>query len=49
MDNEQLYKKALEAIKELFSDTSVNQEETVRQLEALKDEIDIMIESLEVE
>lgn len=48
MTNDELYKRALDAIKELFGDTSVSQEETACALRALIDEAEIMIESLEV-
>ena len=43
-----LYEAALDAIREVFSDTSVDQAETARDLSALKDEIDTMIDSLDV-
>ena len=42
-----LYEQALQAIRDLFGDTSVSQEETKRDLRALKDEIGSMIDSLE--
>ena len=45
MDNEQLYENALEAITELFSDTSVSQGKAVENLESLIQEIQTMIES----
>ena len=44
--NETLYKKAKEAIQELFGDTSVGADETKRQLKALLDEIDMYLEAL---
>lgn len=40
------YDIALEAIKEVFSDTSVPQEDTALNLSGLRDEIDIMLETL---
>ena len=40
------YNVALDAINELFSDTDVSQEDTKRSLEALKDEIEILIDTL---
>jgi len=46
MSHEDLYTKAYEAVRILFSDTSVSQEETARSLRALIDEILVMIESL---
>ncbi len=45
---ENLYDKALEAIKELFEDESATQEEAKANLEALIDEIHIMLEGLDV-
>ena len=45
--NQKLYKGALQAIRELFGDTSVSQEEAIQNLQSLIDEINIMIESLE--
>lgn len=47
MNNKDLYEKALQAIKSLFNDTSVSQEEAAQNLESLKWEIDIMLESLD--
>lgn len=44
--NEELYEKALEAITELFSDTSVSQSECKRNLQELISEIKTMIGSL---
>jgi hypothetical protein len=46
MSNEQLYKNALEAINKLFADTSISKEAAIENLEGLKDEIDVMIDSL---
>jgi hypothetical protein len=45
--HEALYKRALDGIKEMFSDTSVPQEHTWRSLQSLRDEIDVMMEALE--
>ena len=47
MSNEELYEKALEAIKDLFSDMSVSQSDARANLESLKSEIDIMLDSLQ--
>lgn len=47
--NKELYDKALEAITELFSDTSVSKETAIENLNTLLGEIEVMIESLEVE
>jgi len=46
MKNEELYKAALKAINALFADRSVSQEKAVENLEGLKEEIEILIESL---
>lgn len=45
--NGRLYEKALEAIKELFSDMSVSQEDTRAALKSLANEIELLIEMLE--
>lgn len=45
--SDELYDRAVEAISELFGDTSIPKIVTRENLEALKDEIDAMIESLE--
>jgi hypothetical protein len=42
------YDEAREAIRRVFGDTSVPQEDTKRSLQALKDEIDIYMDTLEV-
>ena len=47
MDNERLYEKALEAITELFSDSSVSRGTAIENLESLIQEIQIMIDSLD--
>lgn len=46
MTNEELFEKALDAIKNLFSDTSVSQRQAIDNLEELKGEIEILIDSL---
>lgn len=46
-ENEQLYDKAMEAITNLFSDSSVSQAEAIRQLESLIDEIKMLIDTLD--
>lgn len=40
------YDLAIEAIKNLFSDVSVAKETTIQNLNGLKDEIDLLIDSL---
>ena len=45
--NDKLYQAALDAVKELFSDNSVTADEARDNLRTLRDEIDIMIDSLE--
>ena len=47
--NEFLYTAAVSSIKALFNDKSVSKERCADQLKALKDEIDIYIESLGLE
>ncbi len=42
------YERAREAVGELFRDTSVSQEDTKRSLQAIRDEIDIYMDTLEV-
>lgn len=44
--NETLYEEALEAIKKLFSDTSVSKEKTAENIAGLIDELEIMQDSL---
>lgn len=46
MSNEDLYQKALDAITELFGDDSVDADKAEENLRALKDEIDVMIDSI---
>lgn len=45
--NDALYEKTLDAVKCLFFDTSVSQETALMNLENLKEEIDLLIETLE--
>lgn len=47
--NDALYENALKAINDLFFDTSVSQETALMNLENLKEEIDLLIETLETE
>jgi hypothetical protein len=49
MSNKELYEAALGAINRLFSDRSVSQAEARRNLDALRDEITILIDALEEE
>lgn len=44
--HEKLYRQAKEAVAALFSDTSVSSETTRSSLQALKDEIDVMLSAL---
>jgi hypothetical protein len=45
--NRELYNRASEAINKLFNDTPVSKERAIENLEALIEEITILIESLE--
>lgn len=45
-DSEQLYQEALEAITRVFSDQSISRGETKQNLEGLKDEIDVLLDTL---
>lgn len=47
MKNEQLYKIALDAIKELYNDQSVSIEDAIVNLESLKEEIDVFLDTLQ--
>ena len=47
MTNQDLYEKALSAINDLFSDTSVSVDKAIENLESLKDEIDVLISALD--
>ena len=46
MGNSELYKEAMAAINRLFSDMSVSKDEARKNLEGLKDEIDLLLDSL---
>ena len=46
MSNKELYDAAIEAIKKLWEDMSVDVQTTIENLETLKSEIDVLIESL---
>ena len=46
-ENDELYQKAVDVISELFSDSTVSRDKTIENLEGLKGEIDVMLESLE--
>ncbi len=46
MTNEQLYDAAMDAVTKLFSDQSVSMAEAKRNLERLRDEIDILLDAL---
>ena len=48
-DNEDLYDEALDAINELFTDTSVSQDDTLANLSSLVDEIKFLKNSIEVD
>lgn len=47
MSHDQLYQRAKEAIDAIFSDTSISQQETINSLETLREEIGIMINSIQ--
>ena len=44
--NEELYDKAVKAVLALFGDMDVSKEKAVENLKSLKEEIDILIESI---
>lgn len=46
MSNEQLYQDALDAVNKLFSDKSVSQSKARENLKSLRDEIDLLIDTL---
>ena len=48
INKEIYYENALAAIRVMFSDSSVSAQTTILNLSGLKDEIDIMIDSIEV-
>jgi len=47
MDHLRLVKEAVDAIGEVFGDTSVDRETTRESLQSLQDEIDLLLETLE--
>jgi len=47
MSNDELYQEALSAITRLFNDTSVPQPTCRENLNSLRDEIDILLDSIE--
>jgi molybdopterin/thiamine biosynthesis adenylyltransferase len=47
MSNDELYEAALSAVNKLLSDTTVTEDITRANLEALKDEIDVMLAGLD--
>jgi len=47
MTNDELYEKTMDAIRKLFGDTSVTQKQTKIALEALIEEIQLLIDTLE--
>ena len=49
MSNDDLYQIAVRAINELFSDASVSKETAIANLRELREEINTLIESLEVD
>ena len=49
MSHDDKYEKALKAIKELFSDASVSQQDTIVSLEALIEEISIMVDAIKTD
>jgi ParB-like chromosome segregation protein Spo0J len=48
MTHQELIEQAEKAIRQLFSDTSVSQEETARSLKGLIEEIEIMLDALDL-
>ena len=46
MNNKELYEAALNAIHKLFSDMEVSKEKAIENLEGLKEEIDLLIETI---
>jgi len=46
MSNEELYEAALKAIRDLFSDRSVDNDTARENLNGLRDEIDMLLDSL---
>lgn len=41
-----VYDSAVDALRKVFNDTSHSKEDTIRDLKSLKDEIDVMLDSL---
>jgi hypothetical protein len=46
MNGEELYEEALKAIMAIYDDTSIPKEECIEHLDGLKDEINILLSSL---
>ena len=46
MENEDLYEKAMDSIRKLFSDRNVSTEKTIENMNGLRDEIEILLDSL---
>jgi len=46
-ENEAKYQRALNAINDLFSDTTVDKSEAAENLQGLRDEIDLLLDSLQ--
>lgn len=44
---EDLYEKALEAIREMFNDTSVSKSDAIGNLTGLREEIELLLDALE--
>lgn len=45
-DSTTIYDSAVGAIRKVFNDTSLSKEDTIRDLKALKEEIDVLLDSL---
>lgn len=41
-----IYDSAADALRKVFNDTSLSKDDTIRDLKALRDEIDVMLDSL---
>lgn len=48
-NNQELYDEAMVAVRELYNDTSVSVQEAIDNLNCLKDEIDLLVETLETD
>ncbi len=46
--NDELYEQALKAIQVLFDDASVSQEKAKENMDGLRDEIEILVDSLDI-